>query len=385
MTEPEFHGVIDFPRKGFDSIWGSTFLCIGWAVCVDPITNIDLKVNGETVGKLIRGFPRPDVVKDHPKFADQRNCGFYGQASAESYQKGKYAMSAVVKTATHEFSIGPVDFEFHPELFLKKKGKILDLLRCPECGGRFSEQPTELACMNCKKTFRTIYQTPFFVDDPESAISPRTTPSSPYSERAKRIIKENQRGIVLDCGSGYPLEQYENVIQVDMEKYPSTDCVADVLQLPFQDECFDGIISQSVIEHVRNPFAYVAEMQRILKDGGYIVADTGFLQPLHAYPNHYFNTSISGMQRLFRTFEHIESGVAEYQVPWYMLRWVLNSYSEGIEDAAQRVAFLKSTMEDALKILNEKPNKYPYEPLRPDSVQQLACGVYFFGRKRSTT
>src|SRR3990170_6980813 len=120
MTKQEFHGFVDFPRKDFNTICGSTFLCIGWVICNDPMTKIQLDVDGNLVGKLTRDFPRPDVIKNYPTFSDQIDCGFYGQASAENFEKGKHKMSVVVETRDDALTIGPIDFDFNPELFLKK-------------------------------------------------------------------------------------------------------------------------------------------------------------------------------------------------------------------------------------------------------------------------
>ena len=38
--------------------------------------------------------------------------------------------------------------------------------------------------------------------------------------------------------------------------------------LPFRNDCFDVIISNQVLEHVRNPLSIICEMARVLKPGG---------------------------------------------------------------------------------------------------------------------
>jgi len=378
----EFLGYIDFPRKDFNTIWGSTFLCIGWALSSEPITSLELLIDGKLVGQLIRDFPRPDVINDHQSFADQPNCGFYGQASAAGFEQGNHQIAVVAKTSKCAFTMGPKEFVYRPDLFAKKRKKIFNILVCPFCKKDLEQKELQLRCTFCGRIFPLIYQTPFFVSKPELATNPKTTPTSPYGESARKIVEMCKDGLVLDCGAGYPLEQYENVFQIDIEKYPSTDVVTNALRLPFRDETFDGVISQSVVEHVQNPFRYVREIERVLKKGGHVVVDSAFLQPMHAYPHHYFNTSIRGLRYLFRSFDHIASRVAEYQLPWYTLRWVLNSYLEGITDPNQRTHFLKISVEEAMRVLNKETNKYPFHPLQDKSVQELACGVHFIGRKK---
>ena len=44
--------------------------------------------------------------------------------------------------------------------------------------------------------------------------------------------------------------------------------------LPFEDSSFDLIVSDFVFEHVKNPLPLAAELQRVLKPGGWIIART---------------------------------------------------------------------------------------------------------------
>ena len=50
---------------------------------------------------------------------------------------------------------------------------------------------------------------------------------------------------------------------------------ADIIEgLPFEDEYFDAIMSNQVIEHVANVDAFCIEIKRVLKRGGYAVIST---------------------------------------------------------------------------------------------------------------
>jgi len=44
--------------------------------------------------------------------------------------------------------------------------------------------------------------------------------------------------------------------------------------LPFEDETFDVVIAQDIIEHVRDTDLFVSEIYRVLKSGGYTVIGT---------------------------------------------------------------------------------------------------------------
>jgi SAM-dependent methyltransferase len=52
-------------------------------------------------------------------------------------------------------------------------------------------------------------------------------------------------------------------------------------RLPFEDETFDAIISNQVIEHVSDTDHFVAESRRVLKRGGLFVASTENLASWH--------------------------------------------------------------------------------------------------------
>ena len=55
---------------------------------------------------------------------------------------------------------------------------------------------------------------------------------------------------------------------------------ADGTALPFRDASFDLIISHAVIEHVRNPSAYLREVRRVLSPGGRMFLETApYLSP----------------------------------------------------------------------------------------------------------
>lgn len=45
-------------------------------------------------------------------------------------------------------------------------------------------------------------------------------------------------------------------------------------ELPFEDDCFDAVVSSDVIEHLEDVPRYLSEIRRVLKDGGVAVIST---------------------------------------------------------------------------------------------------------------
>jgi ubiquinone/menaquinone biosynthesis C-methylase UbiE len=50
-------------------------------------------------------------------------------------------------------------------------------------------------------------------------------------------------------------------------------CCGDAFSLPFEDETFDVVFHQGLLEHFRNPGDLIAENRRVLKKGGLLLVD----------------------------------------------------------------------------------------------------------------
>ncbi len=205
--------------------------------------------------------------------------------------------------------------------------------------------------------------------------------SNNYDPTALGIIERCKDGLVLDCGAGSRGTYYDNVVNFEICGYQSTDVRGVGERLPFDDNVFDAAFSFAVLEHVKDPFACAAEIARCLKPGGNLYCVVPFLQPLHGYPNHYYNMSHQGLKNLFDRYLEIEKQeVVLSGHPIWTLNWFVSRWAEGLS-MKERVKFLAMKMGDVL----DSPINYLDRPfvtqLPEDSCFELASTTALFARK----
>jgi len=111
----------------------------------------------------------------------------------------------------------------------------------------------------------------------------------------------------MDLGSGERRLSAE-IVNLDIIAAPSVDVIADGHELPFPDEVFDGIVLQSVIEHVPEPGVMLAECHRVLKSGGRLWVEAPFIYPVHD-PSDYYRWTLQGLRYIVsKNFEVTRSG-----------------------------------------------------------------------------
>lgn len=125
---------------------------------------------------------------------------------------------------------------------------------------------------------------------------------------AGRFLSRYPRnGMTLNLGSG-PRVIGEGVTNVDIHPYPGVLIVADASAVPLPDGSVARIVSDNVLEHVKDPRAVVAEMRRLLEPSGLAYIATPFLYPFHSSPSDYQRWTKEGLKELFRDFEIVEIG-----------------------------------------------------------------------------
>jgi len=103
------------------------------------------------------------------------------------------------------------------------------------------------------------------------------------------------RGLNVGAGSS---ELHPSLLNVDIVLGPTIEVCASVEHLPFPDERFDLVVSQEVIEHVRDPFRAMQEMRRVLKKGGVLYCQAPFIIGYHPGPTDFWRFTRQGIHEL---------------------------------------------------------------------------------------
>ena len=207
--------------------------------------------------------------------------------------------------------------------------------------------------------------------------------SNGYDAFGMELIKRNENGLVLDCGAGQRPVYFDNVVNFDIAAYDTTDVRGVGEVLPFIDEAFDAVLSIAVLEHVKDPFLCAKEIARVLKPGGSLMCCVPFLQPLHGYPNHYYNMTSNGLQNLFADYLVIDQQTTyDSMLPIWSLTWILRSWAEGLQGKT-REDFMELRVVD----LMENAGKYLHLPfvteLSTEKNLELASATVLFAHKLS--
>ncbi len=117
-------------------------------------------------------------------------------------------------------------------------------------------------------------------------------------ERIKGALSIPLRGKILGISG---IKNFYHIIdrekaEVLEVKFPEVD----MQRLPFEDNMFDFVISDQVIEHLEDPIKALRESARILKGGGTAIVTTGLLNPLHPSPQDYWRLTPDGLKTAIR-------------------------------------------------------------------------------------
>lgn len=206
------------------------------------------------------------------------------------------------------------------------------------------------------------------------ADQPRPTPDANrvlpvFPDVVQLMERVQEDGLILDCGSGDRVLADPRYINLDFEQYQLPVVYGDVLKLPFQDNTFDLVFSQAVLEHVRDPFQAVEEMRRVAKPGGTVWAGMAFLQPVHAVPLHYFNATVWGIEELFRNLHIVKTawfGDLSFTIDWLFK-------TAGVAERADPAEYA-----DLMQRIKSLDHLVSYEDLKG-----VASGVSVEARKRA--
>ena len=91
---------------------------------------------------------------------------------------------------------------------------------------------------------------------------------APYSLLLTKFRLKTMKILDVGCGNN----KYADAIGLDNNPRTAADVIHDLgsLPYPFADNEFDLVVSNHVVEHVPDVMAFVSELYRITKNGGYI-------------------------------------------------------------------------------------------------------------------
>jgi len=204
---------------------------------------------------------------------------------------------------------------------------------------------------------------------------------NPYQKRKILSILRtfDETSIILNLGSGptYYMNR-KDIINVDLLPFKEVDIVADVTDLPVEDESVDLIINVAMLEHIPNPRTVVEEMYRVLKQGGKVISYLPFIVPFHSAPSDFHRWTIHGIKELFSGFHQLEISVGcgpTSGMLWVLQEWLSILLSFG-NKTLHDVLFLTFMLFTApVKMLDVFMVKFP-------NADRIASGFYVFGEKR---
>ncbi len=294
-----------------------------------------------------------------------------------------------------------------------------DLLICPQCKSELTRQPETYICKNtkcqCQYPIRfdvpimiscnnsVFQQSDFFLQQPQDIffkkykhpitrflqkirpdVTLNYTSKRNYSALANELLQQKSVRILVVGGSidGSGIHALKEkltpdtlLVETDVAHGPNTDIICDSHDLPFSDGSFDLVIIQAVLEHVLDPFKCVAEIHRVLKDGGKVYAETPFMQQVHGGQYDFHRFTYLGHRRLFRHFSEVNSGIvagAGSSLAWSM-RYFITSFAPNKK--------IDKILSYGANFLVFWVKYFDYLINRNKGSLDAACGYFFLGTK----
>jgi SAM-dependent methyltransferase len=132
----------------------------------------------------------------------------------------------------------------------------------------------------------------------------------------------------LPAGNGRVLSISHSENLVDLVGLEPTEIVPadypehDFLSLAFEDESFDYVLSDQVLEHVEgNPQQAIDESYRVLTPGGIAIHTTCFINPVHGAPKDFWRFTPDALSLLHANWREIieVGGWGNFQV-WLLVQ-----------------------------------------------------------------
>lgn len=117
---------------------------------------------------------------------------------------------------------------------------------------------------------------------------------------------------VLNIGAGgdfskallrHASAQQFQVVSLDIDKQRHPDIVGDICTHDFSGVEYDVVLMAETLEHVHAPHLALANVHKILKNGGRLILTTPFIFPIHDQPYDYYRYTRYGLEHLLRSFK----------------------------------------------------------------------------------
>jgi SAM-dependent methyltransferase len=356
---------------------------------MDQVTHIRM-VSGDLTEDNVRFVSRPDVAEKQRHLPFRHHVSFQSSKSIRTWLDGREQGDIRVELS-HADSPGdtitiPIRKYRFREIKENKFETLAPLLCCPYCKKNAGREEKNFRCPACGRTFLHNGNAVDFLTDglraEFSIIDTGNVSDHGFEPQAIKAVETHPERLFLDVGAGFKYTCFENVINLEIVDYPSTDILGVGERLPFVNDSFDGVISSAVLEHVKDPFCCAAEIMRVLKPGGDLFCSAPFLQPHHGYPNHYYNMTSNGLVNLFPGLHIREIDVPYYLHPMAAITWILAGYGQGLPDDL-RARFFSLKIEEIITLFsNFKSIDDPLlTRLSRTARFGLACGTFIHAVK----
>lgn len=301
-------------------------------------------------------------------------------------------------------------------IFLIKE--LNDKFICPVCRNKIKIFPSSMKCTNqsCGIVYPIINETPILINEKESIFSFSDFSQITNEKKPEGIIKKLKKrlspilpslsnnlsskrnffllqnllqekinpkilivgGATITTSTEMIFNSNNIVIESDVYFGPRTQIIIDAHHLPFENETFDLLIYQAVLEHVTDPYKCVKEAHRVLKSDGLIFAATPFIQQVHMKQYDFTRFTHLGHRRLFRSFKEIESGV--FAGTGVALGWSIRYFVKSLTN----IKVIRYLLEILVLILFFWLKYIDFLISKNKGTYDGASGYYFIGEKSDT-
>jgi SAM-dependent methyltransferase len=229
-------------------------------------------------------------------------------------------------------------------MITKNNVDLLEIIKCPICNCddiRYFKD--KLKCINCNTLFDISNNIPVMIDKNYSTfieenldkicwedydVKNKTVRVAKHFDGKKTfferlsptyrvqigptyndfIDKYNISENILELGGGLSSLQVNGSINMDINTYKDVDIVGDARKIPFKDNSFEAVISNSVLEHIYEFEAVIKELGRVVKKGGYIFMCVPQVCGRH-HEIDYHRWTLPGLEKMFIKYQVIDKGV----------------------------------------------------------------------------